>query len=233
MKYWLDTEFIENGKTIDLISIGIVAEDGREYYAINNLCNFSNASDWVKDNVISKLPDSFVNPQTASPSELEGMFYWKDKPMIANEVAQFLGCVGEVSTVEPQGFRKLISNLQAVSPNWLVRLFQSTKFLAYYQRTKTKYKVFGKKPEIWAYYADYDWVVFCQLFGTMMDLPDGFPMYCRDLKQECDRLGNPDLPLQESGEHNALVDARWNRKAWEFLKDYNCNAGCVVNSDLR
>lgn len=33
MKYFLDTEFHEDGKTIDLISIGIVAEDGREYYA--------------------------------------------------------------------------------------------------------------------------------------------------------------------------------------------------------
>lgn len=29
MKYWLDTEFIEDGKTIDLVSIGIVSEDGR------------------------------------------------------------------------------------------------------------------------------------------------------------------------------------------------------------
>ncbi len=30
MRYFLDTEFYEDGKTIDLISIGIVAEDGRE-----------------------------------------------------------------------------------------------------------------------------------------------------------------------------------------------------------
>jgi hypothetical protein len=74
------------------------------------------------------------------------------------------------------------------------------------------------KPEIWAYYADYDWVAFCQIFGTMMDLPKGFPMYCRDIKQECDRLGNPDLPSQEQGEHNALYDARWNKQAWEFLQ---------------
>jgi hypothetical protein len=29
MKYYYDTEFIEDGRTIDLISIGIVAEDGR------------------------------------------------------------------------------------------------------------------------------------------------------------------------------------------------------------
>lgn len=34
--------------------------------------------------------------------------------------------------------------------------------------------------------ADYDWVVLCQLYGTMMDLPKGWPMYCRDVKQLCD-----------------------------------------------
>lgn len=33
MKYFFDTEFIEDGKTIELLSIGIVSEDGREFYA--------------------------------------------------------------------------------------------------------------------------------------------------------------------------------------------------------
>ncbi len=37
--------------------------------------------------------------------------------------------------------------------------------------------------EFYAYYADYDWVVFCWLFGKRIDLPKGFPMYCSDLKQ--------------------------------------------------
>lgn len=49
MKYFIDTEFLEGTQdktifgikygqtkpTIDLISIGIVAEDGREYYAVS------------------------------------------------------------------------------------------------------------------------------------------------------------------------------------------------------
>lgn len=67
MKYFLDTEFLEGeqdkrflgfktGKktkqTIDLISIGIVAEDGREYYAISKDFNLKEA--WnryqIKDN---------------------------------------------------------------------------------------------------------------------------------------------------------------------------------------
>jgi len=39
MKYFYDTEFLEDGTTIRLISIGIVSEDGRSYYAINR--NFS------------------------------------------------------------------------------------------------------------------------------------------------------------------------------------------------
>lgn len=51
----------------------------------------------------------------------------------------------------------------------------------------------------------------------MIDLPKGFPMYCRDIKQWADDLGNPKLPEQASTEHNALADARWNREAWQFL----------------
>ena len=73
------------------------------------------------------------------------------------------------------------------------------------------------KPKFWAYYADYDWVALCQLFGTMMDLPKGWPMYCRDIKQVCDMLGNPKLPEQGKGEHHALDDAKWTKSAWHFL----------------
>lgn len=40
--------------------------------------------------------------------------------------------------------------------------------------------------EVFGYYSDYDWVVFCSLFGRMIDLPTGFPMYCKDLKQMLD-----------------------------------------------
>jgi len=79
-------------------------------------------------------------------------------------------------------------------------------------------------PKFYAYYADYDWAVFCQLFGSMINLPKGFPMYCIDLKQELDMLNRPDLetypsyPKQEN-EHNALDDARWNKKLHKFILD--------------
>jgi hypothetical protein len=76
------------------------------------------------------------------------------------------------------------------------------------------------KPEFWGYYADYDWVVFCQVFGAMVNLPKGWPMFCRDIKQWQVDLGCPQLPKQSSKEHNALNDARWNLAAWTFLRNY-------------
>lgn len=157
MRYWYDTEFVDTGTIIDLISIGIVAEDGREYYAISTEFDPSNASDWVKENVLIYLPPREVGTQ------------WKSRAEIKADLLAF--CDG-------------------------------------YQ--------YGR-PEFWGYYSAYDHVALCQLFGTMMDLPTGWPMYTRDIKQWCDQLGNPVLPKQEAGEHHALADARWTRKAWEFL----------------
>ncbi len=156
MKFFLDTEFIERGSEFPLIllSIGIVAEDGREFYAENIMADHATASDWVKQNVIVHL---------GKPGTLAGT-----PKFIAAMILKFIG---------------------------------------------------DEKPEFWGYYADYDWVAVAQMFGTMMDLPKGWPMYCRDIKQWCDEMGNPALPEQGKGEHNALADARWNKVAWQFLHD--------------
>ena len=53
MRYFYDTEFIEDGSTIELVSIGIVAEDGREYYAVSTEFDASNANEWVRENVLN------------------------------------------------------------------------------------------------------------------------------------------------------------------------------------
>ncbi len=227
MRYWLDTEFIEDGKTIDLISIGIVAEDGREYYALNLDCDLSKASDWVKENVISKLPPKQVNFEdwSISPRIKQESRLWKEKALIRGEVAEFLGADCFMHPINPVGWNKFLYDFYAECPEWLEKTLKKipgleprTSFKGIYKLNPNK-----SKPEIWAYYADYDWVVFCQLFGTMTDLPKGFPMYCQDLKQWCDMLGGPKLPEQGKGEHNALEDARWNRKAWDFLQQWQDN----------
>jgi len=76
------------------------------------------------------------------------------------------------------------------------------------------------RPIFWGYYSAYDHVILCQLYGTMMDLPEGWPMYTKDIKQLCDSLGNPQLPKEDKDEHNSLSDAHWNLKSYNYLMDY-------------
>lgn len=67
-------------------------------------------------------------------------------------------------------------------------------------------------PVFYAYYGAYDWVVFCWIFGAMIDLPDGYPMFAHDLKpmlDDCEGLKKPADPINE---HNALIDAIWNEE---------------------
>lgn len=154
MRYFFDTEFIEDGRTIDLVSIGIVSEDDRELYRCSTDAQLHRASDWVRANVLPRLPP-YSDPA------------WQNRKKIADDVRVFLGNVS--------------------------------------------------KPELWAYYADYDWVAFCQLFGRMIDLPNGFPKFCMDLKQLSVEKGSPRYPPQLTGEHDALADARWNRELYNFL----------------
>jgi hypothetical protein len=177
VRYWFDTEFHEDGRTIDLISIGLVAEDGRQYYAVSKDFNRVLAFDhsWLAANVLLYLPWKSLPPgeplRWASAEMDVETGLWKHREEIRNDLLRFCN---------PEQYGK---------------------------------------PEFWAYYADYDWVALCQLFGKMIDLPKRWPMYCRDLKQWADMLDNSKLPEQNTCEHHALADAQWNRQAWEFLRD--------------
>ena len=174
MRYWYDTEFIETGakNPIDLISIGMVAEDGREYYAISTEFNAKRANDWVKENVLKYIPPRSPNPAYESPRIVQEARAWKPRGRIADDLLVFCDPV----TYGP--------------------------------------------PEFWGYYSAYDHVVLCQLFGSMMHLPDGWPYYTRDLRQWADSLGITE-PLDQfvanEAEHHALADARWTKAAWEHL----------------
>ena len=76
-RYFYDTEFIEDGTTIDLVSIGVACEDGREYYAISTAFDPARAGVWVRRNVLDKLPSP------ADPA-------WRSRTVIRDELAEFL-----------------------------------------------------------------------------------------------------------------------------------------------
>ena len=65
------------------------------------------------------------------------------------------------------------------------------------------------KPEFWGYYSAYDHVALCQIFGTMMELPQGWPMLTYDLRQFLDAKGLQGVTQPDDMPHHALGDARW------------------------
>lgn len=153
MKFFFDTEFHEEQGRLVLISVGMVAEDGRELYLVSSDFDPTTVNPWVAENVLPKLPPRETRVPVAE---------------IGRRVREFV----------------------------------------------------GESPEFWAYYADYDWVLLCWCFGSMIDLPPTWPMFCLDLRQSMHERGVPRrrLPLQdESTTHDALADARWVRDAWKCV----------------
>jgi hypothetical protein len=162
VRFFYDTEFIEDGKTIDLISIGIVREDGAEFYAVNHEADWAriHAHTWLESNVVPHLPDGADKA-------------WQSRDQIAAGVHAFL-----------------TSN--------------------------------GQKPaELWAHYSAYDHVVLAQLFGPMIDLPRGIPMFTNDTQALAHQLGvAAHLPKQHGANHDALQDARHVKVTHDYLEQF-------------
>lgn len=187
MRYFIDCEFIEGFDKpwfkkprhfIDLISIGIVAEDGREYYAVSKEYDFNKADNWVKQNVITPI-------------------YKAQSPEIKQNFSH-------------KRFHKVVGKSLVIIKKELIEFI-------------------GKdRPDFWGYYSSYDWVLFCSLFGRMVDLPGNFPMFCKDIHQLRLESGLSDIwksanAPEPQDEHNALIDARWNRDLYyKILKEKKC-----------
>jgi hypothetical protein len=180
MKYFIDTEFRENPNTIDLISIAIVSENNKKYYALSKDCDIEKSfkDEWLKKNVFSHIYNEHITGKMSQtlPFNLKSMKwlfneYGKSNEELKNDIINFV----------------------------------------------------DEKPEFYGYYCDYDWVVFCWIFGKMINLPKHFPMYCRDLKQTMDDRNlskewkKEKCPDNENA-HNALGDAQWNLKLYKAMK---------------
>ncbi len=251
--------------TIDLISIGIVTEDldepanergtliERSYYAISKDFDLRDAWNsyqmkqvdgdlrnrypdgmkeyWLRDNVLKPIFDELnaIHNKTAlgirkvfffkfSYWSLRLLLHWygKSNAQIAEEIIDFVEA--------PSTCKVKYEHEESIIGSLVIPL--------------DKLNI-----EFYAYYADYDWVVFCWLFGKMINLPKGFPMYCKDLKQNLDewiseinkeaQLSSPGCPLitpksvkdnnsnypKQTKEHDALADAKWNKELHKFISN--------------
>lgn len=200
-KFFIDTEFIEGfhkplfGKRrhfIDLISIGIYCEDGRSYYAISNEFNYKDADDWVKENVIDKIEgELFQQQNTFAKSHfnfgLKDLLkqFGKTNKQICTEIMMFIW-----------------------NEAWKEWIDESDEF---FERGKKNGWIVDTPIEFYGYYSDYDWVLFCSLFGRMIDLPKDFPMYCIDLKQTLDEKLMKQYPINNTSVTllNSTLNARY------------------------
>jgi len=257
MNYYIDTEFLEGTQkecfpislfrketnpTIDLISIGIVSEDGREFYAVSkdfNLKEAWNRFDWKehksthKEDEDKKLVQKvyWIRENVLKP-------IWRELVKEHNQKVSRLGLTishKDEIKFNYKDFKSLLNSYGKTNK----QIAKEIKEFCY-RGCEWNYPNKENEIEFYAYYADYDWVAFCWLFGKMMNLPNGFPKYCNDLKQMLDerveKMSYPligavsnnfkdklkavkkfnDYPKQEN-EHNAIDDARWNKKLHEFL----------------
>jgi len=216
MKYFFDTEFLEGtqktwfGKTkptIDLISIGIISEDNRQYYAISKDFNLKEAWNrcdekanmdykpsteeshynpmyikeyWLRENILRPIFNEWILEHNGKIVRLGlPISLWSDNQFTYNNFKRLLELKGKTNAQIAFDIVNFVHGYSDMG-NWL-----GTTDEYYNAITKTEPK---DKPEFYAYYADYDWVVFCWLFGSMMNIPKGFPMYCNDLKQDLDRI---------------------------------------------
>lgn len=169
MKYtniYFDFEFIDDGREIVPISLGMCTDDREELY-IEYEFDPARASDWVREHVFPRL-------------ECNGGGY----------------------------------NAHRIVGDGMSRRLAASKIEVWVK------EVCGAgEPQFWGYYPSYDWVLLCQHFGTMMQLPDGWPMRPECAGQLADTLsvGKSYFPEQEGNAHYALSDARWIRSLVDTL----------------
>jgi hypothetical protein len=175
VKFFYDTEFLEDGYTVDLISIGMVNYDtGDTFYAVSSEFDTRRVvrNRWLMDNVMSSIDH-------------------------------------KVEIAYTTGTGVVIPDMIVTDPALMTRRQIRDGIMEF---TRNAW------PEFWAWYGAYDHVALCQLFGPMVDLPGKFPMFTMDLKMLHKQAGNPPMPQQPNGLHNALDDAKFNVVRYDYLK---------------
>lgn len=180
MKIWYDTEFLEDGDTIELISIGMVAEDGRTLYLVNR--------DFTWSRIARRVWWAPWRWEIRQPWLLEHVV--PHLPQLHGDARLHYAGSGPLGLLDRQ--------------NWTGAHYQPRETIA---REVRSFVQATPDVELWADYSAYDHVALCQLYGRMIDLPFGFPMWTHDFQQLWEAAGRPSLPGQDDGLHNALADA--------------------------
>lgn len=247
MKYFLGTELIDGVKekrvlwfkvktepTIDLISIGIKAKDGREYYAISKDFNLKEAWNrydikkewysidesnqstrdikvyWIRDNVLKPIWEELMDKEYNEISQYgNNKPIWSDKNFTYKKLKRLINKYGKTN-------KQIAEEIK--------------DFWSEYPRVK--------------FYCSYsEWATLARLYDIKLGKYEGYLKYCVDLKQMLDYFENniklrkennaiefnsvwnkidtykqhPNYPKQ-TNENHALSQARFNYELYKFIQ---------------
>ena len=98
MKVFFDTEFTGLYKDTQLISIGLVSEDNREFYAEITDFDKNEVDNWIKENVLANTVE-YGNVNVFDICESENNYYVGTKADISNYLREWLMQFDEVELV--------------------------------------------------------------------------------------------------------------------------------------
>jgi hypothetical protein len=189
-RFFLDTEFVDDSERIKLISFGLVREDRKAWYWING-------------------DDSIID---------EAVWHHWLNPNVTRHLPVRIHRYGDPDGMTGMSKRNKLTGWDWDDGNPEIVCVKPKKLISLQVQRVLSTEGDGA-PELWAWYSAYDHVAFAQLFGTMVQLPHGFPMLTRDLKDWALRLGDPQVPQHTGREHHALDDAAHDLDIYEFLRE--------------
>ena len=105
MRFYYDTEFLEDGSTINLISIGIVADNGAEFYAVNRDADWGRiySDPWLAENVVPHLGPSENYVFRDALADWVHKFIWENADETPTQLWAYYGAYDHVALCQLWG----------------------------------------------------------------------------------------------------------------------------------
>lgn len=210
-KIFFDTEFTGLHQNTTLISIGLVSEDDRTFYAELNDYDKSQVDEWLEDNVIKKLT-------MKEPPKGEDEYYAATKHT-SNPIGNN---IYDAYSVQVRGSMEQIKECLT---KWLAQF--NCEFDTDNDGDCQYHKYGCPKIEMWSDCLAYDWVLFNQIFGHAFNIPKNVYYIPFDICTLMKVKGvDPDIGRENFGcgshyyempKHNALWDARVIKMCYDKL----------------
>ena len=216
MKYFLDTEFHEYSKNVlkgdvcdpvgldididvvELISIGIYCEDGREFYAICNEFDFETAwnDEWLKENVLIPIYRECCFRHNYAQL-LKPSYSIVERIVLENGVSR-------------KAIKELLLDFITGDEIQIYTYCGATDWLNFY-------RLFGTKMlELPKHFPFQDIDLRQELYRQVREITklNDYPF-----KNVLQNIRNSSPYPTNLNEHNALEDAKWNYKLYKFLEN--------------